>query len=447
MSSRWIRAVALAAVAFVGGAVATGFAHASTARGSAYDVLDQLARVLVLVENQYVEPVDRERLVRGAIKGMVAELDPHSSYLPRQDFAVFQQDTRGRFGGIGVEVDFTADFVTVIAPIDGSPAQRAGIRSGDRIIAIDGALVRNKSPEGLVRQMRGEPGTQVTVTVRREGADKLLEFTLTREVIQVASVLAKRLVGDVAYLRIKQFQAGTHAELTEAIARLRRESPHPIAGVMLDVRNNPGGLVDEAVAVADEFLTGGVIFTTRHRDRVVDEVTATTNGALRTGPMVLLVNAYSASAAELVAGALRDQRRATVVGTRTFGKGSVQTILDLPGGDGLRLTTMRYYTPAGDAIQARGIVPDVRVDAAHVSEREATPVLRESDLENHLPAEGLGHAEEQPHEASQENRGGDDSSATHLGVARQVPDNPVGGDDLALSVGYQIVTGVLRRGQ
>lgn len=436
--------VALGTLAFVGGAAAAGFARASTARQSPYDLLDQLARVLVIVENEYVEPVARERLVRGAIKGMVAELDPHSSYLPRQDFAVFQQDTEGRFGGIGVEVDFTADFVTVIAPIEGSPAQRAGVRSGDRIVAIDGVLVRNVSPENLVRQMRGEPGTQVTISIQRSGADKLLDFKLVREVILVASVTAKRLVGNVAYLRIKQFQEGTHAELIDWVTRLRRQRAEPLEGVLLDLRNNPGGLVDEAVAVADECLTGGVIFTTRHRDRIVEEVTATVNGALRSGPMVVLVNGFSASAAELVAGALRDQRRAIVVGSRTFGKGSVQTVVDLPGGDGLRLTTMRYYTPAGHAIQARGIEPDIVVDAYVASKGPA--VLRESDLENHLPAEHHGEGVPTTKPPSEvDERGGADPAGTHLGVARQVPDDPVGSDDLALSIAYQVVRGVLKR--
>jgi carboxyl-terminal processing protease len=407
---------------------------------SAFDLLDQMARVLVLVENEYVEPVDRQRLVRGAIKGMVAELDPHSSYLPAEEFAVFQEDTEGRFGGIGVEVDFSDGFVTVIAPIEGSPAQRSGILPGDRIVAIDGAPVQHKSPDGLVRQMRGAPGTRVTLTVRRAGRDELLYFSMAREIIHVASVKSKLLAGHVAYIRIKQFQAGTHTELLRYVGQLRRQSAEPLAGVILDLRNNPGGLVDEAVAVADEFLVRGVVFTMRHRGKIVDETDATPDGALRTGPMVVLVNEYSASAAELLAGALQDQRRAIVVGAQTFGKGSVQTIISLPNDDGLRLTTMRYYTPAGHAIQANGITPDVKVDAAYLKDT-SFGVVRESDLEGHLEAEGRPEPSRAPE--SEQNQNGPKS--TYLGVAREAPDNPVGGDDLALSIGYQIVRGVLQR--
>lgn len=436
---RWLL---FGAVAFSGGVASSQLAQAGTASDSPYDLFDQLANVLVLVERQYVEPVDRRRLVRGAIKGMVAELDPHSAYLPARDYAVFRGDTAGRFGGVGVEVDFDDDYVTVIAPIEGSPAERAGILSGDRIVAIDGRPVRGQSSSDLVKTMRGEPGTEVSITVRRDGHDNPLFFTLEREVIHVASVAATRMVDDVMYLRVKSFQKGTHRELLEAVARFRREVGTDPTGVLLDLRSNPGGLVDEAVGVADEFLTGGVIYTTRHRDRVVDEVTASSQGALRRGPVVVLVNPYSASAAELIAGALQDQRRATVVGSRTFGKGSVQSILDLPGGDGLRLTTMRYYTPAGRSIQALGIDPDVRVDSGYLPGK-SSGVLRENDLDNHLPAEGVDEASGGPRGDSARDPGAQGDPALHLGVARNVPRNPVGGDDLPLSVAFQILRGVL----
>ncbi len=401
-----------------------------------------MARVLVRVESDYVEPVDRDRLLTGAIKGMVAELDPHSSYLPAEDYKIFQSDTEGRFGGIGVEVDFQDDYVTVIAPIEESPAFRAGVKSGDRIIAIDNVAVRGRSADDLVRQMRGKPGSKVTITVRREGEDRLLYFALVREVIEVSSIAFKRLAEDVAYVRIKQFQSGTHTELLESIATLRKDGR--LSGILLDLRNNPGGLVNEASAVADEFLASGVIYTTRHRSELVDEVRATSHGALQRGPVVVLVNEYSASAAELVAGALQDHRRAAVVGARTFGKGSVQTILDLPGGDGLRLTTMRYYTPSGRAIQAQGIEPTLLVEGGYGKDRDFG-VLRESDLANHLPAEGPPGSGPSP--ASEEPEGPDEVK-THLGVAlaREIPEDPTGGADLALSVGFQILTGVLRVG-
>ena len=441
------RLALLTAAAFAGGAGFGRWSSATTQAQSPYDVLDQMARVLVLIENEYVEPVERRRLVEGSIKGMVAELDPHSAYLPPVDYEIFQADTEGKFGGIGVEVDFRDDFVVVIAPIEGSPASRAGVRSGDRIIAIDNAPVRGKSSEDLVRQMRGAPGTKVVLTVRRPGLDNLLYFALTREVIAVSSVSAKLLKDDIAYIRIKQFQTGTHDELLRAAADLRKKAGGPLDGIVLDLRNNPGGLVNEASAVADEFLTGGVIFTTRHRSEIIDEVRAQGGGALRRGPMVVLVNEYSASAAELVGGALQDQKRATVVGAQTFGKGSVQTIIDLPNKAGLRLTTMRYYTPNGRAIQAQGIQPDIRVEAAYAADK-SFGVVRESDLENHLPAEGPPGSAVPDAGATKgpEDAGVDTGvSPTHLGVAREIPDDPTGGPDFALSIGYQIVRGVLIR--
>lgn len=440
-----IRTVVACLAAFLGGAFATQYASARTARESPYEALNQMARVLVLIENEYVEPVDRARLIEGMIEGMVAELDPHSAYLPPRDYTVFQDDTEGRFGGIGVEVDFSGDRVTIIAPIEGSPAERAGVQPGDRIVGIDNEAVRGKGIDELVQRMRGEPGSKVLLTIRREGVERLLYFTLEREVIEVASVAGKRLVDDVAYLRIKTFQSGTHTELLEKIAELRAAKKGPLRGVLLDLRNNPGGLVDEATAVADEFLSGGVVFTTRHRGRVMDTERAHKAGSLRRGSMVVLVNEFSASASELVAGALQDHRRATIVGAPTFGKGSVQTILDLPGGAGLKLTTMRYYTPSGSSIQARGIRPDVLVEAAYRANK-SFGVVREEDLENALPAEGGGRAKPKSKGdgASDSKEGDEQKSETHLGVAREIPDDPTGGPDFALSIGFQIVRKGLR---
>lgn len=446
---RWTRIGALVGVAFAGGAI-TGGAHSAlatpvAAQESPYAFLGQLARVLVLIENEYVEPVDRTRLLEGSIKGMVAELDPHSSYLPAQDYSLFQSDTEGRFGGVGVEVDLRDEQVTVIAPIEGSPAERAGILPGDKIVAIDGENVRGKPTDDLVKRMRGKPGSIISLTIRRKGSSKLLTFKLTREVIQVTSIASQLLDGKVAYLRIKAFQTGTHAELLEAIGKLRKEAGGPLKGTILDLRNNPGGLVDECSAVADEFLTSGVIYSTRHRGKTVDEVNAKPGGALKSGPMVVLVNEYSASAAELVAGALKDQQRAKIVGAPTFGKGSVQSILDLPGGAGLRLTTMRYYTPSGFAIQAKGIKPDVLVEAAYARDT-SFGVIRERDLEDHLPAEGPpGSAPKKDKEKNKPGVSGEeDLSETHLGVARKIPKDPTGGSDFALSIGYQIVRGVMK---
>src|SRR5258706_9295729 len=380
------RVLTLTAGVALGGALAGGLSHASTREESPYSDFGQLGRVLVQVENQYVEPVDHKRLVEGAIKGMVRELDPHSAYLPPEDFRLFQSDTEGKFGGVGIEVDLRDEAITVIAPIEGSPAERAGVRPGDRIVAVDGQPARGEPLEKLVRRLRGTPGTKVQIAVRRPGTESTLTFDLVREQIQVASVVGKRLASDVLYVRLKQFQEGTHDELLATLAKVRAESRAPFSGIVLDMRGNPGGLVDEAAEIADEFLGAGVIYSTRHRGQVVDEVRARAGGALAGPTMAVLINEYSASAAELVAGSLQDNRRATVVGAPTFGKGSVQSIIELPGGAGLKLTTMRYYTPSGHSIQAQGIQPDILVESNRVA-AEPSQVTREKDLEGHLPAE------------------------------------------------------------
>jgi carboxyl-terminal processing protease len=426
----WGRTVALVAAAFAGGAVTSQLARATTQAASPYAPLDQLARVLVIVENQYVEPTQRAKLTEGAIKGMVAELDPHSAYLPPDEFAVFQGETAGKFGGVGVEVDFRGDYITVIAPIEGSPAARAGIKPGDQILAIDGKPMRGERLEKLVVLMRGPSGSAVALTVRRAGAPDPLTFALVREEIHVQSVTAKRLAGDVAYVRVKQFQEGTHQELVRAAAKLRAESKAELTGVLFDLRNNPGGLVDEAEGVADELLSSGVIYTTRHRGQVIDEARAHDGGAFASLPIVALVNEYSASSAELVAGALQDSHRATIVGAPTFGKGSVQTIFELPGGAGMRLTTMRYYTPSGRSIQAEGIKPDVLIQPG----QPATPgqIVRERDLDGHLAAEG-------PQNNAKPQVLVDGKGTAPAVGTDDVPANPAKGDDFSLSVGYQLL--------
>jgi carboxyl-terminal processing protease len=431
--------------AFLGGAATGGRSFATTREESPYGDLAQLARVLVLVENQYVEPVDHKRALEGAIKGMVRELDPHSAYLPPEDYRIFQSDTEGRFGGVGIEVDLRDDAITVIAPIEGSPAERAGVRSGDKIVSVDGQSSRGEPIDRLVRHLRGTPGSRVQIGVRRPSTESSLTFDLVREQIKVASVVGKRLASDVLYVRLKQFQEGTHRELLEAIGRVRQESSRPLTGVLLDMRSNPGGLVDEASEVADEFLGGGTVYSTRHRGQVVEQITARGGGALPDLPMTVLVNEYSASAAELVAGALQDNRRATIVGAPTFGKGSVQSIVDLPGGAGLKLTTMRYYTPSGHSIQAQGIQPDILVESSRVATAPSR-VTRERDLEGHLPAEGETTARNTaPVYRSPTASQGDKGAGPEPGprTAADVPTNPVGGPDFALSIAYQVVRGVL----
>jgi carboxyl-terminal processing protease len=287
--------------------------------------------------------------------------------------------------------------------------------------------------------MRGAPASKVLLTISRPGAEKYLYFTLTREVISVASVASKLLVGNVGYLRIKSFQMGTHSELLEQLGKLRQKAGGAPRGLVLDLRNNPGGLVNEATAVADEFLAQGVVFTTRRRGKVVDEVRASSGGALQKGAVVILVSEYTASSAELLGAALQDNQRAKVVGTKTFGKGSVQTIVDLPGGAGLRLTTLRYYSPLGRAIQAQGITPDVSVP----SPTGDFGVVREKNLDGHLPAEPGGEAETPTPgvDAAQATAG---AAAREASLAnRSVPEDPRTGTDPALAIAYQMLTGTL----
>src|SRR5580658_9500746 len=382
---RAARALVLAACAFAGGACASALGGGRSAHGDTpFASVEQLGRVLVEVENEYVDPVDRAKLVDGAIKGMVSELDPHSSYMPPDEFQAFESDTQGEFGGIGIEVETRNDELIVLAPIEGAPAERAGILSGDVIVSVDGKDPGAEPLDKLVKHLRGAPGTHVKVGVRRAGVAQVLTFDLTRELVRVPSVASKLLTERVAYVRVRQFQERTHEELLAAAAKLRQRSGGHFAGIIFDLRNDPGGLVDQAADVADEFLDHGVIYTTRHRGQIVDEVTARSGGAFEQVPCVVLVNQYTASASELVAGALQDHKRASVVGEPTFGKGSVQSILALPGGAGMRLTVARYYTPSGHAIQADGVHPDVTVEA---KKDDGAIAFREKDLEGHLAAE------------------------------------------------------------
>lgn len=437
---KWLRTAGLVLAAFAGGAATSHLADASTQSSSPYAPFEQLARVLVLVENSYVEPAQRNKMIEGAIKGMVAELDPHSVYMNPTEYAIFQGDTVGKFGGIGVEVDYRSEFVTILAPIEGSPAERAGIKAGDQILAINGKSVRGEPIDKLVGLMRGPAGSKVRILLRRPGVADPIQMELVREEIHVQSVVSKRLADDVAYIRLRQFQEGTHEELLRAAGRVRADGKNPLKGVLLDMRNNPGGLVDEAEAVADEFLSTGAIYSTRHRGKIVDEVKAQGGGAFTALPVVVLVNEYSASSAELVAGALQDSRGAPVVGANTFGKGSVQTIFELPGGAGLRLTTMRYYTPSGRSIQAEGIKPDFEINAPDQA-AGATPleIVRERDLDGHLPADS---APGTPARKTTIVMPGNTATAGNPPVVvsvKDIPYDPVKGQDFALSVAYQLL--------
>lgn len=429
-----LRSVVFGALAFGTGwfgHVATN-ATAAPQERSPYAMVGQLGRVLALIENEYVDPVDRTRMVEGAIKGMVSELDPHSAYMPPQDFSMFQSDTEGQFGGIGVEVDLRGDTVTVLTALEGSPAEKAGIKSGDKIVAVEGEDARAAGVDKMIRKMRGAPGTHVKVSIQREGQKEIVTLDVVREIIKVASINWKMLSGGIGYLRIKQFQERTHDELLRSVAKLRAVGA--MKGAIIDLRSNPGGLVDEASEIADEFLTEGTIYTARHRGFITDEVKARGGGALSDIPIVVLVNEWSASASELVAGALQDHKRATIVGTNTFGKGSVQTILELPNNAGIRLTTARYYTPSGHAIQADGVHPDVLVDNSKVI-KSNLPQLREKDLENALPPEGAPGGDAGTVIVAPASDGGADEST----AIRNMPDDPTKGTDFVLKVGYEIL--------
>jgi carboxyl-terminal processing protease len=361
---------------------------------SPYANLAIFARALSHIEVSHVEPPDQDELIYGAIRGMVDTLDPHSSFLDPDEIARLNADTEGRFGGVGVEIDVRDGWITVHGVLPGGPAERAGLLQGDRFLVLDGVGARDLRVSEAVRIMRGEPGTQVTVRVRRDGVEDAIELTMTREVIEVQAVEASVLPDRIAYVRIRSFQATTTTELRAALDEAVRETAAAggLRGVLLDLRGNPGGLLDEAVLVADEFLTEGTIVSTRGRDGVViEEASAHGPGTRPDWPLVVLVDYFSASAAEIVAGALRDHRRALVVGTRTWGKGSVQNVIDLPDGSALKLTVARYYTPNGDSIQAVGIEPDVVVEQldeelARTLARELPPIS-EAMLERHLDAE------------------------------------------------------------
>jgi carboxyl-terminal processing protease len=433
------RLLILPVCAFAGGACATTLtggthdAHGDTP----FAAVEQLGRVLVEVENEYVDPVDRAKLVDGAIKGMVGELDPHSSYMPPEEFQTFESDTEGQFGGIGIEVENRNDQLVVLSPIEGSPAARAGVLSGDVIVAVDGRDPSQVPLDKLVKHLRGAPGSHVKVSIRHQGAGEVVTLDLVREIIHVPSIASKLLAGRVGYIRIKQFQEHTHDELLAAAAKLRaRAGGAALTGIILDMRADPGGLVDQAADVADEFLQEGTIYTARHRGQIVDEVKAHGGGAFVHEPMVVLVNDFTASASELVAGALQDHQRATIVGERTFGKGSVQAIIPLPGGAGMRLTVSRYYTPSGHAIQADGVHPDVAVELE--GKKENAISYSEKDLEGHLAGQNNPAAERKPHDVVVvQSDAGTPTPEPAGSEATNVPDDPSTSNDPVLKVGWQ----------
>ncbi len=355
------------------------------------------------IKNDYVVDVDDKELIENAIRGMLSGLDPHSAYLDAEQFTELQVGTTGQFGGLGIEVGMENGFVKVIAPIDDTPAQRAGVKAGDLVIRLDDTPVKGMTLNEAVKIMRGKPGSDIELTIVREGVDQPLKISITRDVIKVKSVRARMLEPGFGYLRISQFQSKTAENMIDAIDKLKKENKGALQGLVLDLRNNPGGVLNGAVAVSDAFLKKGMIVYTE--GRIADSrlrFNATPDDVIDGAPLVVLVNQGSASASEIVAGALQDHKRAIIVGVKTFGKGSVQTILPLSSESALKLTTARYYTPSGKSIQAEGITPDIELESIEVAtvDQNIEP-LKEANLTRHLD-NGNGDDEQQSGEAEEE---------------------------------------------
>jgi carboxyl-terminal processing protease len=357
--------------------------------GLPMDDLRSFVDVLNKVKADYVEPVDDKTLLQNALRGMLSGLDPHSAYMDKDEYRDMNVTTTGRFGGLGIEVQMQSGLVKVVSPIDDTPAAKAGIKPGDLIVKIDDAPVQGMTINDAVNKMRGDPGTTVKIVVVRENTPQPLTFALKRDVIKVASVRGRMLEPGYGYIRISQFQTGTGKNFDEELDKLKKAAPGgALKGLVLDLRSNPGGVLNAAVDISDAFLEKGPIVSIRGRDPGAShEFDATPGDEMDGKPVVVLVNGGTASAAEIVAGALQDQHRAILVGSKTFGKGSVQTILPLQNEDAIKLTTARYYTPSGRSIQAQGIVPDVALEPVKVSKIDAQDLdgfVKEADLKGRL---------------------------------------------------------------
>jgi carboxyl-terminal processing protease len=355
----------------------------------AYQNIEAFANVLTLVQKNYVDQVTTQRLIDGAINGMLSSLDPHSAYLSPDLYRELQVDTRGSFGGLGIEITLRNGILTVVSPIEDTPAFRAGILAGDQIIKIDGEFTKDMTLLQAVKRMRGPAGSRIRLTIRRESEADWIEVNLDREVIQIRSVKYRTLEPGYGYLRITQFQERTDRDVKKALEKLTAESGR-LSGLVLDLRNNPGGLLSQAVRVSDVFVDSGLIVYTEGRlDNQRQKFYAHRPSSYADFPMIVLVNGGSASASEIVAGALQDHKRALLLGTQSFGKGSVQTILPVEGESAIRLTTARYYTPNGRSIQATGITPDIVMEplTAMGEKTERPDLIRENNLPRHLEGE------------------------------------------------------------
>ncbi|HCC53578.1 MAG TPA: peptidase S41 [Desulfobulbaceae bacterium] len=383
-----------------GSLLAWNYSTVTATTQDTYESLEAFANVLNLVQENYVEEVDSKKAIEGAIKGMLNTLDPHSSYMKPDDYKELQVETKGSFGGIGIEITMKDNILTVVSPIEGTPAFIKGLKAGDKIVKIGKDPTQDMSLMDAVKRLRGPKGSEVTITIHRKGWSDTKEITLIRDIIPIHSVKSKLLEPGYPYLRIINFQAQTTPDFKKALADLEKQGK--IKGLILDLRNNPGGLLDQAIKISDIFIDEGVLVSTRGRIKGQNSVFyAHSSGGKYKFPLVVLVNEGSASASEIVAGALQDHKKAVIIGAQTFGKGSVQTVIPMDNGAGLRLTTARYYTPSGRSIQATGITPDVVVpsptslavenDNKGDDQSKKPKYLREQDLQHHI-GNGLNEA-------------------------------------------------------
>ncbi len=364
-----------------------GDSRVSAIDRNTYKNLKTFSEVLDMVEKNYVEPVDNDKLMQGAINGMIKSLDPHSSFMTADMYKELEVETRGSFGGLGIEITILKDVLTVVSPIEDTPAYLAGIKAGDQIIRIDGKTTKDITITDAVKKLRGPKDTKVTITIMREGMTKPKDFVITRSIIKIKSVKTKVYDGQIGYIRIASFQERTVDDVKKSIQEIEAKA-RPLKGIVIDMRNNPGGLLNQSIEVSDLFLKSGVIVSTRGRSKNMESRSMAKNdGDEPTCPIVVLVNEGTASAAEIVSGALQDNGRAVILGAQTFGKGSVQTVIPLEDGAALKLTTAKYYTPNGRSIQAEGITPDIVVKLIRPVE-EKDPIedrmIRERDLQGHI---------------------------------------------------------------
>ena len=370
--------------------VVSGSSVTTTARADNRDIYKSLKlfnEALDLIDKNYVEEIDSKVIIEGAIKGMTRSLDPHSSFMNADMYKELQVDTKGAFGGLGIEISIQNDIITVVSPIEDTPAYKAGLKALDQIIAIEGESTKGFSLFDAVQRLRGPKGTQVTISIMREGFDKPRDFTITRDIIKIISVKHRMLENRIGYIRIASFHENTADETKKALKNLETGA-HSLKGLIIDVRNNPGGLLDQAIKVSDIFLRNGVVVSTKGRNKAADKTfKAIDDGDEPSCPIIVLINRGSASASEIVAGALRDNKKAILLGTQTFGKGSVQIVIPLDDGSALKLTTAKYYTPDGTSIQAKGITPDIIVEQVKQNNDTLAAGIGEKDLKGHLRGE------------------------------------------------------------